>query len=293
MWFLLHAATGSAAAAAASASAPAPLFGWPLWSDRSITYTPTFSGGSWEATLPLTNLADRRLARITRSTDAALISTLFDVDLLTSRAVGLLALPKHTLSVNALVRWRGSSVSNFATSVYDSGWVSAWPAGADAEDLDGLNAAVVTIPSSDQTARYWRCEIDDTANAAGYIGLGRVVIAGAWYPSTGISVGAKIGLEAATERIVTDGGAALYRPKSVRRYWDFTVAMLAETESYGQAWMMQRQLGQHGQVFFVYDANDTTYQHERSFLAVLRELSAVESPFASYQSVPFRLLEEL
>ena len=55
---------------------------------------------------------------------------------------------------------------------------------------------------------------------------------------------------------------------------------------------MIRQLGQHGQLFYVFDAADP-YMHERAFLCVMRELSAVEYPFADYQSVPFRLLEEL
>lgn len=270
----------------------AHVFGWPIYSDRSVSYTPTFSGGSWRSTLPLTNLAESQLARVARSTDALATSTTFDVDLKTARPVGLLALPKHTLSAAATVRWRGSNTSgDFADPVYDTGLLTAWPEGATAEHLDGINLSHVHVPMAAQSARYWRCSIADTTNPAGFIELARVVIAGAWYPE-GIAVGAKLGLEADTERIVTDGGAALYRAKPVRRYWDFTVPQMDEDVAMATPLPMQRRLGQHGQLFFVYDVNDP-FMHERAFLCVLRELSAVEYPFADYLSMPFRLLEEL
>lgn len=272
---------------------PAHVFGWPIYSDPSVSYTPTFSSGSWKTTLPLTNLADRRLSRVARSTDATTGSTTFDVDLGVARAIGLLALPKHNLSTAATVRWRGSTVSNFASLVYDSGHVTAWPAGVTAEDVDGINMSYVVIPSSLQTARYWRCTITDTANAAGYVQLARVVIAGRWAPSVPATLGGKIGLESLTERIMSDGGGALYRSRPIRRYWDFTLSMLAESEAFPSALKMMRQLDLDGQVFFVWDSADTTYMHERAFLCVLRELTAIEYPFAALNSVPFRLLEEL
>jgi hypothetical protein len=270
-----------------------PVFGWPVYSDSSVEYTPTLSGGSWQATLPLTNLLDRRLARIARSTNALTTSTTFDVDLGTARAVGLLALPKHTMTSGATVQWRASSTAgDFSSPIYNSGALDVWPSGATVEDLNGLNVSHVHIPTTTQTARYWRCSIANTANPAGYVDLSRVIVAGTWRPSIGMSTGAKLGLESETERIVSDGGAAFYREKPARRSWDFTVSMLAATESMAIAFKMSRQLGGHGQLFFVFDTADA-YMHERAFLCVMRELSAVEYPFAEYQSVAFRLVEEL
>lgn len=270
-----------------------PVFGWPVYSDSNVAYPPTISGGSWQTTLPLTNLFDRRLAKVARSTNTLATSTTFDVDLGSARAVGLLALPKHTLTSGATVQWRASSVAGVFTSpIYDSGALAAWPAGATVEDLDGLNVSHVHVPTTAQTARYWRCSIVNTANPAGYVDLARVIIAGAWRPSMGMSLGAKLALESETERIVSDGGAAFYRQKPARRSWDFTVSMLATTDSMANAFKMSRQLGSYGQFFFVFDTADT-YIHERAFLCVMRELSAIEYPFAEYQSVAFRLVEEL
>jgi hypothetical protein len=107
-----------------------------------------------------------------------------------------------------------------------------------------------------------------------------------------MAVNAKLGLESSTERVLSDGGAAMYRPKPVRRIWDFTVPMLEEIESFATVWRMIRQLGAHGQLFFVFDKADP-FMHERAFLCVMRELSAIEYPYADAQAAPFRLIEEL
>jgi hypothetical protein len=270
-----------------------PVFGWPVYTDSSVSYPPTFTGGSWQATLPLTNLLDRQLARVTRSTDALATSTTFDVDLSAAPAIGLLALPKHSLTPSATVRWLASSTAgNFSSPIYDSGVLAVWPPGVTEQDMYGLNLAHVHIPPTPQTARHWRCAIVDTANPAGYIELARLILAGAWYPTTRVMVGAKLGLESETERIVSDGGAAFYRQKPMRRSWDFTLSMMTENESMATAFKLSRQVGAHRQLFFVFDSADT-YMHERAFLCVMRELSAVEYPFVDYQSVAFRLVEEL
>ena len=55
------------------------------------------SSGSWSATLPLTNLQDRQVTRIGRTTDTALASTQLDTDLGAGKLVSLVALLRHNL----------------------------------------------------------------------------------------------------------------------------------------------------------------------------------------------------
>lgn len=82
----------------------------PIYSDPSVSYTPSYSGGLWESDLPLSNLADRRLAKVARSQDTELSSTRLHVDLGTSRAVGAFVIPKHTMSQSgAYVRFMGQN----------------------------------------------------------------------------------------------------------------------------------------------------------------------------------------
>lgn len=78
------------------------LIGYPNRSDDG-----TLSGGSWEASLPLTNLQDRRLAKIARSTDATEANTQFENDLGELRWIRTVALANHNLGPSATIRVRG------------------------------------------------------------------------------------------------------------------------------------------------------------------------------------------
>ncbi len=266
--------------------------GSPIYSDDSAA---VLSGGSFVASLPLANIQSRSLSLVARTTNVLTTSTTFDIDLGAARDVGLLAvlLPNVTKSNVPTIRWRGSTVSNFATTVYDSTALQLWPSGLTAEDAQGLNVWTPTLPGSLQTARYWRCNVVDTANVDGYLDFARAVIAGRFVLTPGMSVGAKMGLESETTRVVTDGGAAFYSPKPIRRYWDIPIAELSEADAIGKLWRIQRLLGTHGQVFVVFDEGDVTYMHERSFLGVLRELSPIEYTQAWRHAAVIRIVEEL
>lgn len=269
------------------------VFGWPVFSDVGVAYTPTFTNGTWSATLPLTNLQNRQLSKVARSTAATTASAKFDCDLGVARAVGMIAIPKHNFTTAALVRVRGASDSGFTSVVYDSGWVAGWPAGVTAEDVVGMNVSFWLAPASVQTARYWRVEVDDTANSAGYIQMGRLIIAGAYVPAVSPNYGGNTGLESETTRTVTDGGGALYDVRPIRRVHRFTISHMPTAEAFAKAWKMQRQLATSGQLFFIWDADDATYPHERAFLAVLRSLSAIEYTEAAYHQGAYEVLEEL
>lgn len=267
------------------------IFGWPIYSDVGVTYTPTLSGGTWSSSLPLTNLQDRRLAKVARSSNATAAATQFDVDLGVARTVGLVAIPKHTMTSAGTVRVRGYTSAGHAGNVYDSGTLTPWPAGLTAEDVNGLNIPFVVLPAT--SARYWWVELTDTANPAGYVDVARLVIAGAYTPAINMSYGAALGLETETSRTVTDGGAALYNERPVRRIVTGVLDHLTDAEGLASFLRMQHQLGTAGQLFFMWDSADTTYKWTRSFLAVHRTLSALEQPYVSRHRGAFQLVEEL
>jgi len=271
------------------------IFGFPIYSDVGVTYTPTLSGGSWSASLPLTNLQDRRLSKVARSTNALAASTTFDVDLGVARAVRVVSLPKHTISSAGTIRVRGSNTAGVFTSPgYDSGTVTVWPAGITAETSEGMNLGFVAIvPVAAVAMRYWRIEITDTTNPAGYVDIGRLVIAAGWQPTINLAYGARIGVETDTTREVTDGGAAIYNEKPKRRTAVFTIENLPELEAMTSPFDMMRIVGTSRQLMFVFDPADTTLMHRRSFLAVMRELSPIEFPYYGVGNVPFSLTEEL
>src|ERR1044072_9490047 len=95
------------------------LFGWPVWSDVGPSQTPTLGSGSWAASLPLTNLQDRRLADVARAREATSANTKFRVDLETARIVGVVAvlIPNLTKSSTPTIQWKGGTTAG-ASDVY-------------------------------------------------------------------------------------------------------------------------------------------------------------------------------
>jgi hypothetical protein len=275
------------------------LFGWPLYEQPTPLVTPAWSGGSFLASLPLTNVADRRLQKIARTTNALAASTKLQVDLGAARAVGLLAilLPNVTKTAVPTVQWKGGTTLG-ASDVYAPAAQQAWPTGVTVEDVtapDGttMNVWTTTIPATLQTARFWECDVVDTANADGHLDVARVIVAGAYQPTEPIMVGATTGHESESVRTVTDGGAALYQPKPRRRVDVFSIDQLSQAESLGTARKMIRQLGTTSQLFFVFDPSDTTLMYERAYLAVLSKIDPFTYSTGVRTTNAYGIMEEL
>lgn len=268
------------------------VLGFPIYSDAGVLYTPAISGGSWSSDLPLSNLLDRALENVARSADALAASTTLDIDLGVARAVRVLALPKTNLTAAATVKWEGGTSAG-ANDVYNSTALAVSWSATTAEDRDGINCAVVHVPATAKTARYWRVSIVDTANPDGYVQLARLVIAAGYQPTINMKVGAKLGLRDATVRTESDGAAAKYQVKPVRRTMTFALPMLGQAEAFASAFKIQRQAGKSKQLFFVLDPDDTTYMHERAFLGTLEELGDLDFAKYLYHDNSFRIVEEL
>ena len=72
---------------------------------KNFADTGTLSGGSWQTTLPVSNLQTRKLSQVARSLNATASSTQFRVDLGTDDyAVHLIGLFRHNFSVDATYR---------------------------------------------------------------------------------------------------------------------------------------------------------------------------------------------
>ena len=284
------------------------MLGYPIHSDNSGA---SFSGGSWSTSLPLTNLADRRLAKVARSNNALEASTKFDVDLGATRYISMVAIPKHNLSLSATVRVYGDDAADFATPLYDSTALDAfgdiypvamptWIAAADrdqqltAEDwAAGYPVSFVHVLSAPTSARYWRVVISDTGNADGYVELGRLVIASAYQPTINMAKGAGFGWQTSSTRGETDGGAAFFVDRPRRRIFNFALPMVDTDEALVHGVELQRVLGTSGQLFFIFDPADTVHMHRRAFLCVLESLSPLAMPYSSWVEQPVSLIEEL
>jgi len=251
----------------------------------------TVSGGSWQSTLPLSNIKDRRLSRLARSTNAALANTIINLDLGSAKTVGAVALVTHNLSASALVRVRGDDAADFATPLYDSGWKNAWPSGVipaelleweddnfwlgtvSAEAIAGYQSPYINNIDSRPVLRYWRIEINDTSNPSGYVQVGRVFIGDVWSVTNNYSGGAALGLEDSTGIESSIGGEEYFDVKKRFRVFQFSLDDLTDTEAYARVIDLQRLAGISGELLIIPNADDITNGFRRNFLGRLRSLS--------------------
>lgn len=281
------------------------LIGFPNRIDSAV-----LSGGTWVTTLPRTNMQNRTLGQVARSTLANLASTQFDMDVVTTKATKILALVNHNFSLTAKVRIRGSDVSSFDTNVYDSGFLPVWPVVYASTEVDweedsfwagqytederaGYTAAYIHVMRTTVRARYWRVEIDDTSNAVGYVQIGRVFIGAAWQPTINMSYGAPIGWETKTTVQESLGGSEYFQRRTPYRVQNVEFDHLTINEALGNAFDIQRRAGLDGEVLWVFDPDDTVHALRRRFLGRMQSLSPVQYPYPRVNSTAFSIKEIL
>lgn len=286
------------------------ILAYPNWVDADPAFaTVAFSGGSWDSRLPLANLRDRLLVRRARSTDLALSSTQFWVDLGVARDVRVIAIPFLTASKDATVRMRGFATQDATgTALADSGWrplypvvypvgslpwgsPSVWDGRMTDEDAAIFPMPIVQVWSNAVVARWWLIEIDDTSSDIGYVEVPRVFLAPGWQPTVNIVYGANQVFEPQTSVQLSRGGAEFFDVQPGRRVVRFGLDFMPDDEMVVQVTDMQRRLGINGQLFWIFDPDDTTQLHRRAFLARMRSLSPLEYAVIGRSSTTFELSE--
>src|ERR1041385_3892616 len=195
------------------------------------------TGGAFVEALPLENLKDRALARVARTIDTASSSTWFLMDLARQRSIRVLAIVKHNMSFSARLRIRASDDQTFATTRLDQifdAWPAAnsdwnidelewendnyWIGSFSQEDVEGQTPIFSVVFPEVVQARYWRIDIMDNLNSAGFIDLGRVFLGdGFLMPKSNFNNGASFGYEDDTGIETAISGAEFFDPREPLR----------------------------------------------------------------------------
>lgn len=282
------------------------MFCYPNWVDAG-----TLSGGSWNASYPLTALQDRRRKVVARSTDATLSATQVVLDIGAEQRIDCVALIGGNLSLDAQVR---VSIDDAGlTEVYNSGWVAVYPASVypsgqelwgetvTSVDADAYAAnkrwPFILLPDVTSvtlaTGRYVTVEIDDQSNSDGYVEIGRLWVSSSYQPSGSLLQGASYNIQDDSTRTTTDGGTYYFVQRDVRRSWVFELGYMDQYENKIQVLEMKRRLGTTGQILFVPNRDDDIGIREQSILGVFDEPSPATVLSAGLYRQPLRLSEEL
>lgn len=268
-------------------------------------YTPTFSGGAWSPSAPLTNLQQRFLAYKSRSLNCTTAATQFTIDLKTSRPIKVIVIPRHNLSIDATVTATitASSGNVVATQTQDV-WPVVYPFGTlafenpswwngklTAENSRYYPMPVMIVLDEQAVGRYVKLAFSDTANAAGYVELSRLFIAPGWQPTTYMDMGARVGVTDSTIVTTSLGGADFFDVREKRRTAAVNFPYLPRDEAFANALDMQVRLGLAGQFFFSYDPTDLSNLHRHSFLATLTALDPLTASAYGFQGASFAIKE--
>ena len=217
------------------------------------------------ASLPGTYLQDRQIVRVWRNTQ---LTAQIDVDFGQGRILDFMALIKNNISTTGTIRWRLSNVSNFATTVYDSGVVDAWPIVEEFGTLPWgifswggyLNptvAAEYTISAFDildntVQARYLRIDISDPDNADGYLQAGRLLAGPAYRPSINYANGVEFEFVDESRVTKSRGGQTFVDEVERFRRIRFDLINLPENEIFQNVFnQIDRLKGIAGDIFIV------------------------------------------
>lgn len=264
----------------------------------------TITGGSWSGALPVTNLANREVWKVARSTNALLASTKFNVDIGDQKSLRCFALANHNMSASAT--WRvtlGSTTGG--DDIYDSGWISIWRMAfndivewesitwwtgvAGDEYLRSPYAAMHAAPDI-YTARYLTIEVNDAANVDGYVQIGRLFAGGALQPTYNPVYGLQDGMTDLSTTDAAESGARWSTERRRIRNTSFVLGWVTPTEaSYMQE--MQRSLGTIGEVLYIPYPADMGESQRWGYIGRMSELSPIEYPHYRTRSLPIKLEE--
>ncbi|MCA3068634.1 MAG: hypothetical protein ING73_17180 [Rhodocyclaceae bacterium] len=255
----------------------------------------TLSGGSWVATLPLSNLQDEILGTVARSTNLLLASTQFDMTIDKPRAVRVVGLIAHTLSRESKYRLRSYDDAARTIVLTDTGWQDVWPAvysisvleweddpfwdgKPSSEELGSLNPSLIFRLPATSSSRWWRFEFDDQTNAAGYIDAGKLVLSSQWEPSRNMLPDASLGVIDRSELYEAIGGTTYASRRSVKRVATFSLLGLGKDEMLQKAYEIKRQAGKTQEVLFIFDADNATHLQRTAFLGRITDEDPVSIP---------------
>ncbi|HEV7415142.1 MAG TPA: hypothetical protein VGN98_03235 [Tianweitania sediminis] len=170
----------------------------------------------------------------------------------------------------------------------DNYWVGSFTQ----EDTEGQTPASIHILPEGTEARYWRIDLIDPQNQAGFLEIGRIFIGDVFLqPRINMSWGANLAYETATAIETALGGAEFFDPRESLRVMRFQLAYLSEEEGFAKALELTRRAGIHLEVLFIGDPTDRTYGSQRNFLGRLRTLNPLEQAMFQLTSMAFEIKE--
>lgn len=178
---------------------------------------------------------------------------------------------------------------------YDSGMVDAWDAdwvaATTADERDGVRPCSLIVPTSAQSYRYWRIDLSDSANADGYLEVGRAFAGSSWQPTYNAVYGSDLGYESRDQIDETDSGSEYFRARPSPRVARLQLQAMSDDSAIGGLMQIIRRQGTSGELLFQWDVDDSRYKPDRTFLARLSGTSRIACDYLDMHSTTAEVRE--
>jgi len=215
------------------------------------------------------------------------------VDLGAAFAINLIALLYTNATSAATWRIRGATSEANLTAApgYDSGNIAHWPAQTGLGDWAWTHA--FKFLTTAQNYQWWRIDITDAANPAGYYQASRLYIAAAWQPSINISFGASHGWVDPSEHGRSRAGQIAVREMNAYRAMNFQLRFQSEAQLFDNAFRLDRLRGRRRDVLVIRDPDTTTRGMDWCICGIVTDVSPIAHPAFDIYEKSYRLEELL
>lgn len=268
------------------------------------------SGGGWEPELPLANMQNGSLRRVSRSSGLSAVETQFRISLASDQSFKSIVFGPTNMTTAGRFKISKYADAAFSQLVITSDWISNvvrvpfgtlqfgmpyWWSGQRSTWPDSERGAWMVHTFDAPTAgQYWKIEIDDSDNPDGYIDVGRLFMADHWSPSINYSPdGNGLGFVNNTLTQRTLSGGKRHKRRMNPRVFQWQLPFLSQSEGYGEAYSFAQQAGFDGEVFVIPDPDDVEYIQQRCFLGNLTEIDALSQSNFNHIGTGFQIEEIL
>lgn len=175
------------------------------------------------------------------------------------------------------------------------GDIRLWTGTYSNEDFVTLNFPRQYVKVLDQTynIRYLKVEITDTGNTDGYVSIASIYVAPVYRPTYNMDYNLSFGLRSNTTRESSPGGADVFDRERPQRYINFSLSQIPVQEAFATQFDVDQQLDITGNLFFVYDEDDTTLLFRRSFAGRFENLQPIVPQFYNGTKKTYSIIERL
>jgi len=195
--------------------------------------------------------------------------------------------------------------------IYSTGWQLFWPDFYDFGDRDWLDSEFWSLKLSEEDmagykpnwvhvlpesvlGKYITVQIHDPDNTDGFFQMSRFIPSRGWKPDINMSYGSNISWATDTVSRKTPNSKTFFNARPAYRKAIVNLDNLSKREGLGMAFEMDRRLGIHGQLLFVWDVDDRRLTSlQRSFLATIESPNPLEYPSFGINTKSYSLVEVL